>query len=271
MPGLQSKWATAETESKPIPEKQTRPSKPARDSHLNSRWADDSSAKTESKKNVPDRHEPSIEHKSPKASEHKSIEKPSKPHGKRPHAPKEVKKTQLPSPPQTAEKDGEMLDLAKSFASRIGVSEPKQDSQPPKDPGLKNHRRRRRSRGRSHDKNAEKPDAEAWEDVSGDEDDLFEDKLYEKGPMTDAAKSLALRIGAVQSQPKPKVDAPKEPKEEPKSRYLTPKQKKLLQEKIKQEKLREEEAEKERRLKEEVKAMFEEMDSGNTNWADIED
>lgn len=82
------------------------------------------------------------------------------------------------------------------------------------------------------------------------------DILHEKGPVTDAARSLAARIG----QP---------------GKYLTPGQKrdaKLREEREKDaEKTRQAQAEKDARLQQEVRDMFEKMSDKSTNWADIED
>ncbi|PSK39014.1 hypothetical protein C7M61_002323 [Candidozyma pseudohaemuli] len=275
MPGLQSKWAAAAEEpeiKQAAPEIKKSSPKPA--TSVLSKWASAEPEEDEPKKEL-----------KPKL--------------------KKRNEEQVPTPPQSSE-TGEVLDLARSFGDRLGVKdEPKRKSK--RNRNRDTHRDApRQQRGAPNSRNHEEHEEdegnqeEHWEDVSDEEEeDLFEDKLYEKGPMTDAAKSLAMRIGAPAEEPK----APKGPKEskhrdhkeskdhrehkeqkprskdqrparesqEPKGKYMTPKQKKLLEEKQKQEKLKAEQAEKERKIKEEVRQMFELMEDKSTNWADIDE
>lgn len=269
MPGLQSKWAAAAEEpeiKQAIPEVKKTSPKPA--TSVLSKWASAEPEEEAPKKEL----------------------KPK---------PRKRNEEQVPTPPHSSE-TGEMLDLAKSFGNRLGVKdESKRKSK--KNRNRDTHRDApRQQRGtqnsRKHEEHAEHEDhqEEHWEDVSDeDEEDLFEDKLYEKGPMTDAARSLAMRIGAPAGEPKqektpngPRESKHKDHKEqkprakeqkpardsqEPKGKYMTPKQKKLLEEKQKQEKLKAEQAEKERKIKEEVRQMFELMEDKSTNWADIDE
>ncbi|KAF3994220.1 hypothetical protein FT663_00190 [Candidozyma haemuli var. vulneris] len=275
MPGLESKWATADPE--PVKKEAPVSTKPApkAPSTVQSKWATAEPEETEPKKT-----------KKPKSKNH---EKHPKQKAEKPHDDSYKGKVQELTPPQSSEGHEDMSDLAKSFASRLGTKDT--EEQP------SGNSKGRRNRRKSHNKPAEpqqkghKEDPNAWEDVSDEEEeDLFEDKLYEKGPMTDAAKAVSMRIGIATNEPEaPKKaqapreqkeprgakepKAPKEPKEskEPKATYMTPKQKKLLLEKQKQEKLRGEQAEKERKIREEVKAMFDQMEDKSTNWADIDD
>lgn len=89
--------------------------------------------------------------------------------------------------------------------------------------------------------------------------------LHEKGPMTDAARSLASRIGTAGA-----VSAPGEQK-----KYMTPIQKRearLREEREKKaEKLKKEQELKDARLQQEVRDLFEKMSDKSKSWADIED
>ncbi|GBL51166.1 hypothetical_protein [Candidozyma auris] len=277
MPGLESKWATAE----PVPEKPE--PKPKAPSTIASKWA-----------HVEEEHQALHE------------KKPRKP---RSGHPKERMASQPLTPPQSSGHE-EMSELAKSFASRLGVKE---------DGGSNEKRHNTRTRRKSHGRK-KKEETEAWEnaseEVEEETEELFEDKLYEKEPMTEAARSLAMRIGVPAAEPndaKEKASAQKprrqsvgredrhshgrrnqhRPQAQPhaskensqaqqshkqgqgqfetQSKYMTPKQKKLLQEKMRLEELKAAELEKERKIKEEVKAMFEQMEDKSTNWADIDD
>lgn len=90
------------------------------------------------------------------------------------------------------------------------------------------------------------------------------DILHEKGPMTDAARSLALRIGMPAKETPTKQE-----------KYISPRQKKELAARIDREKKEhkrlEEDRQKQAKLQKEVQEMFDKMSDKSTNWADIED
>lgn len=140
---------------------------------------------------------------------------------------------------------------------------------------------------------------EEWEDESESDMDVSDpgDILYERGPATEAGRSLAMRIGAPPAaksstesrstpkagqrdvyeakqstkQDKERFNAPKQPSKPAKTKYKTPKQK-IEEEKL--EKLRkkmEEQAAKDAAVQEEVRTMMEKMRDKKLNWADLED
>lgn len=168
-----------------------------------------------------------------------------------------------------------MSEFAKAFADRLDMDGHGHNE--------KSHRSRRKSRNdhedrhERHDKTEKersdkhdkhdrsrtekhvKGHLEAHEPKHVDQGDI----LHEKGPMTDAARSLALRIGAPDKGDKKQ------------SKYMTPRQKKELAARIEREKKEhkkiEEDKERQAQLQKEVQEMFDKMSDKSTSWADIED
>lgn len=264
MPGLQSKWAKVAEET----EIEKAPAKPA-------------SPKPAPPKASPSKPSPKTTHSviskwaSADSDEEKDHHKQHKPRPKK-------NEVQVPTPPTSA-RGGDVLDLTKSFGDKVGIKDEKRRTRRNRNRDSRESKDATEGKSRKHSEEH----ADAWEDVS--EEELFEDKLYEKGPMTDAAKSLAMRIGAPSEEPKvpkapkaakerpskdaklPREQNPRNNKAEPKGKYMTPKQKKLEEERQKQEKLKAEQAEKDRKIREEVRQMFELMEDKSTNWADIDE
>lgn len=189
----------------------------------------------------------------------------------------------LPSPPNTAEGDEKlpkkragrhekeakepMTEFAKSFADRLGVAE-----KPAKGYSSHNEKHEGRARGPRRGKGQAKHEEPATDG----------EILHEKGPMTDAAKAMALRIGVPQHRKSESLQAEdadvdhhgrKDNKKQLK--YMTPRQKKDLAARLEKEKreleLREENANREVKLKQEVQEMFDKMSDKTTSWADFED
>lgn len=176
-------------------------------------------------------------------------------------------------------------DSGRSLASRLGSLDIASDHSGQRDSKPKKSHAGRGSR-------ASRPTDKTGHHVSfGHEND---DDENSRGPMTDAAKSFALRLGVPVKEPASSTSKHHNSQndrhttrrdshgngayknEKPASalsgsKYMTPKQKRALEEQEKRAKLTKEQELKEEKLKEEVKHMFEKMSDKSTSWADLED
>lgn len=204
------------------------------------------------------------------------------------HSPKHQRSNSSHSDPKAdSESDDDelppMSEAAMSLAARIGSvlssnqrdynSKPKFSSKSPK-----SYRQKPQA---DHSRN-NKPNANYKTDFVSTDEEASEDDGTDK-PMSDAAKSLASRLGMVslnneKSNSEPKSPAHLDSKPKPKGRYLTPKQKRQLEAEQKQQAEAESllkqkqlamEADKER-VQNEIDRIMKEMQDPNSSWADIE-
>lgn len=188
-----------------------------------------------------------------------------------------------------------MGEFAKAFADRLDIdSHDRSSEKPHRNRKSKNEhsedkhggpeRRRERGHDRGKEKGYEKSDKqerlEGRNGGQGEANDEVGDVLHDKGPMTDAARSLALRIGVPAKEDglrKQDRHSAKELENGPKKqeRYVTPRQKRELAARIDREKKEfkrlEEDRQKQAKLQKEVQEMFDKMSDKSTSWADIED
>lgn len=264
--GLVSKWASDDDlKPKSTDASYTKPeSKPSKrtPTKLDSKWADAAEETTPSPSNKP---------KSPKG------RRPSKgnklnnvhPHDKpkygnqRKYSDGEVK-LQLHTPPSSRDKDADeqelapMTDAARSFAARLGGK-----SKPPKASGNK-HLSREQSHPNQHthhkgDEKHRKPNEKHHHANEKHHNSDDEERL----PVMTSGNTLAARLGMG-------IKSSKEG-----TKYIPPKQKRLMEQKAQAEKeaqlkAQQEELEREKH-KSEMDRLVKEMEDSNISWADMDD
>ncbi|KAM9910597.1 hypothetical protein OXX69_004341 [Metschnikowia pulcherrima] len=176
-------------------------------------------------------------------------------------------------------------DSGKTLASRLGSISINDDKS-----GHRDNQKPRRGHAGRESRAGKSPERHARKSL-GSSDESEEERP--SGTMTAAAQSFALRIGVpVQDTQKNHHHTttrnanvskthnfgdngtPGREKGTPtgsSSRYMTPKQKRALEEQEKQAKLTKEQELKEAKLKAEVQSMFEKMSDKSSSWADLED
>lgn len=162
-----------------------------------------------------------------------------------------------------------MSEFAKAFADRLDMDGGERSEKSHRNRKSRHEQKEDRHGGekgqqRGHDRNGRANRNGNYGNGHHDKVETDGDILHEKGPMTDAARSLALRIG---------VSAKENPTKQEK--YISPRQKKELAARIDREKKEhkrlEEDRQKQAKLQKEVQEMFDKMSDRSTNWADIED